>query len=225
VPFNQGRLRNAWWFDYSGGILTNWAIHHIDSILWAMQADTPSTAVCTGGKFVIDDMADTPDTLEATWEFPGWVLQYRYRGYSNFRPFLSRPKSHGLCFHGTRATMLLDRDGFEIWDDQQFDSWNRNPEKPVEVVKNVPILPEGIGNESDGNWQRLFIERLRGGKPSPLSLEESHRATVCCHLANISYHSGRKIRWNGKGETISGDGEASRLLARPRRSNYKLPPI
>lgn len=35
VPFNRARLANSWWFDYSGGMLTNWAIHHIDIILWA----------------------------------------------------------------------------------------------------------------------------------------------------------------------------------------------
>ncbi len=225
VPFNPGRLRNAWWMDYSGGILTNWAVHHIDSIIWAMKAPPPTAVSCSGGKFVIDDMADTPDTLEATWEFPGWVMQYRYRGYNNFRPFLSRPKAHGLCFHGTRATMILDRDGYEIWDDGQFDSWTENPREPVERVANVPYFPAGIGNESDGEWQKMFLQCLRDGKKPPVDLEESHRATACCQLANISYLTGRKLHWDGRNETIRGDEEATRLLHRPRRRGYELPEI
>ena len=223
VPFNTGRLRNAWWYDYSGGILTNWAVHHIDSILWALGNPAPTAVSCSGGTFVIDDMADTPDTLEATWEFPGWVLKYRYRGYNNFRPFHSRPKSHGILFHGDRATMFLDRDGYEIWDDEQFRSWNENPEAPVEREVNRPALPSGVGNESDGVWQERFLHNLRTGAPAPADLEESHQATVCCHLANISYVTGRKISWDAKKERIPGDAGAARLLQRPRRAGYELP--
>jgi predicted dehydrogenase len=77
VPFNPARLNNSWWFDYGGGMLTNWAIHHIDIILWAMQVANPTAVSCSGGKFVVDDLADTPDTVEACWEFPGFVMQYR----------------------------------------------------------------------------------------------------------------------------------------------------
>jgi hypothetical protein len=50
-----------------------------------------------------------------------------------------------------------------------------------------------------------------------------HRATICCHLANIAYRTGRKIRWDGERETIVGDAEAARMLDRPRRKGYELP--
>ena len=46
VPYNPGRMRNSWWFDYSGGMLTNWAVHHIDIILWAMRARWPRQVAC-----------------------------------------------------------------------------------------------------------------------------------------------------------------------------------
>jgi predicted dehydrogenase len=224
APFNPSRLNgNPWWFDYSGGILTNWAIHHVDSVLAVMGAAHPTAVSAAGGKFVVDDAADTPDTLEVSWEFPGWILQYRYRGYSNFRPFPSRGKTHGICFHGTRATMYLDRDGFEIWDDAQFESWTVNPKEPVERVANVPALPEGVGNESDGAWQAEFAAAVREGRKPPVDLEESHRSTVLCHLANISCRTGRKIRWDGVREAIIGDPEASVLLDRPRRKGFELP--
>ena len=57
-------------FDYAGGMMTNWAIHHIDVILWSMQVANPTAVSCSGGKFVVDDLADTPDTIAASWEFP-----------------------------------------------------------------------------------------------------------------------------------------------------------
>jgi hypothetical protein len=56
-----------------------------------------------------------------------------------------------------------------------------------------------------------------------VSLEQSHQATVCCHLANIAYLTGRTLNWEGTREAITGDAEASRLLDRPRRKGHELP--
>ena len=184
VPYNPGRMNNSWWFDYSGGMLTNWAVHHIDIILWAMQVQWPTEVACPGGKFVVDDMADTPDTIEASWQFPNFLMQYSYRGFNNFHTVQSRPQNHGICFHGNRATMVLDRSGYEIWED-------RNPGKSVEKVANPRYWRDGKpGNEVDGPWQRLFLDCVKENKRPPIDLEESHRATACCHLANIAYLTG-----------------------------------
>ncbi|MCH5373578.1 MAG: Gfo/Idh/MocA family oxidoreductase, partial [Planctomycetes bacterium] len=130
VPFNPARLNNSWWFDYAGGMLTNWAVHHIDIILAAMDADAPTSAFCPGGKFVVEDDADTPDTMEACWQFPDFLMTYNYRGFNNFRTVQSRPFNHGICFHGDLATMVLDRSGFEIWDDRRMDQSAQRVDNP-----------------------------------------------------------------------------------------------
>ena len=216
VPYNPARMNNSWWFDYAGGMMTNWAIHHIDIILWAMQAAAPKSAVCSGGKFVVDDMADAPDTTEATWDFSDWIMHYRYRGFNNFHSVQNRPQHHGICFYGNTGTMVLDRAGYEVWPDS-------NGGKSIEKMDNPRFWGDGKpGNEVDGPWQRLFLDCLKEGKQPPLDFETSHQATVCCHLANIAYLVGRKVFWDGRAETIAGDEAASRLLARPRRKGYEL---
>ncbi len=217
VPFNPSRMNNSWWFDYAGGMMTNWAIHHIDIILWAMQVASPTAVVCPGGKLVVDDLADTPDTMEASWWFPGFIMHYRYRGFNGFHVVQTRPHGHGICFHGNRATMVLDRSGYEIWEDH-------DPNKSVEKAANPRYWGDGKpGNEVDGPWQRLFVDCIKQGKRPPVDLEQSHQATVCCHLANIAYLTGHKLRWDGPSETILGDPEAADLLARPRRKGFELP--
>jgi predicted dehydrogenase len=221
VPYNGGRVGyNAWFYDYSGGMLTNWAVHHIDIILWAMNAYSPTAVACSGGKYVVNDMADCPDTMEASWEFPGWMMQYSYRGFNNFHNVQSRPNHHGICFHGNKATMVIDRHGYEIYADG-------NPKQIADRMGATPYFDarNPDRSEQDGPWQRLFVDTIKQGKPTPLDLEESHKATVCCHLANIAYLSRRKIRWDSGRERIEADPEAARLLDRPRRKGYELPSL
>lgn len=221
VPFNNSRLSNSWWFDYSGGMMTNWAIHHIDIILWAMNEYSPKSAVCSGGKFVVNDIADTPDTIESSWQFSNWLMHYEYRGFNNYHSVQNRPNHHGICFFGDKATMVLDRNGFQIWNDG-------NPKEVAETMGAVPYFDAKVPekSEQDGPWQRLFVDCIKGTKKPPLSLEESHKGTVCCHLANISYLSGgRRVEWDAEKEMITGDKEAARLLTRSRRKGYELPKV
>ncbi|MHB8901487.1 MAG: Gfo/Idh/MocA family protein [Thermoguttaceae bacterium] len=76
VPFDSRRMVYMFWFDYGGGMMTNWAVHHMDIILWAMQVTSPERASCLGDQYVLRDLGDTPDTLQASWEFPGFLVQY-----------------------------------------------------------------------------------------------------------------------------------------------------
>jgi len=113
--------------------------------------------------------------------------------------------------------MVLDRSGYEIFNDS-------DPNKSVQRQDNPRFWGDGKpGNEVDGPWQRLFVDCVKDGKKPPLDLEESHRATVCCHLANIAYLTGRRFPWDGRREVIDGDAGASALLSRPRRKGYELP--
>lgn len=219
VKYNPSRMNNSWWFDYGGGMMTNWAIHHIDTILWCLGAGSPTAVSSSGGKFVVNDLADTPDTQEALWEFPGWVLRYTYRGFNNFHHLPSRPNHHGIIFHGTKGTLVLDRSGYELFEEA-------NMAKPVERASNPRRWQDGLpGNEVDGPWQRVFIDCVKGSKKPPADLEEGHRATVCCHLANIAYRTGHKVRWDGAKEQVPGDPAAAAMLDRPRRKGYELPAI
>ena len=62
--------------------MTNWAVRHIDIILWAIQVESPKTVVSIGGKLVVDDMADSYDTIQTSWDFSDFIMTYQYRGFS-----------------------------------------------------------------------------------------------------------------------------------------------
>jgi predicted dehydrogenase len=210
VPFDSRRLLGyMFWFDYGGGMMTNWAVHHVDIILWAMQATSPGRASCLGGQFVLKELGDIPDTLQASWEFPDFLMQYWLRGQSKFPAQLSRPFDHGIAFHGDQATLLLDRFGYEVYDEKSL-------KQPAEKVGPTP---------QDGPWHRTFVDCVKEGRQPPVDLEQSHQATACCHLGNIAYRTKRTIRWDGQAEQILGDDEAAAMLSRPRRRGYELPEV
>lgn len=227
VPFNRARLNNSWWFDYGGGMLTNWAVHHIDIILWAMNYPAPLAVSASGGKFVVNDLADTYDTLECNWEFPGWLMTYRYRGFNSYHTVWNRRRHHGIIFYGSQATLVVDRFGYELYEEA-------DPGKLVEKMEGIPYLDprqrnlvdqaHGTRSEQDGPYQRLFLDSVKGKRPilEP-TLAESHAATVCCHLGNISYRVKRRIQWDAKLEKIPGDEGAASLLHKVYRQGYELP--
>jgi len=89
-PFNPNRFHMLfrWFFDYAGGMMSDWGVHLNDIVLWALDAKGPRTVSTTGGIFTTDDDRDTPDTLQVVYEFPGTTLTYSMR------------KGNGLKFNG-----------------------------------------------------------------------------------------------------------------------------
>ncbi len=226
MRFNRARLNHSWWFDYAGGVLTNWGPHHFDIVLWAMQAESPLSASASGGKYVLDDLADTCDTMETCWEFPGFLLTFRQRSFNNFHHLQSRPKHHGICFYGKQATLVIDRFGYEIYSNtgtKPYRLYEFPLEPPVETMEGIPYSDKPGGQ--DGPYQRQFLDCVKQGKKPPVDLKFSHRVTTLCNLGNISYLTKRRIVWDGATESIRGDTEAARLLSRPRRKGYELPEV
>jgi predicted dehydrogenase len=220
VAFNPGRLEHRWWMQYGGGEMTDWGAHHIDIVLWAMNATAPTSVACSGRKYLATDLADAPDAFEGTWDFPTFTLTYSYRGFSDYHPTPGRPYDHGICFYGTEATLILDRYGFEVWSTPDHN-------KPNVPVTSVPR--ENLGERTNvvglDGWARRFVDTIKSGGRSPLDVEKSHQATVCCLLGNIAMRTGRTLKWNARNEAIEGDQEASSLLREDRRKAFELPRV
>ena len=77
-PFNPNRFgvvpdafsHFRWFWDYAGGMMTDWGVHLIDIVQWAMNVDAPLAVSTTGGKFLLKDNRETPDTILATYRYP-----------------------------------------------------------------------------------------------------------------------------------------------------------
>ena len=68
-----------WFWDYAGGMMTDWGVHLLDIMVWAMDVRYPEKVSASGGKFYLEDNRETPDTLLATYQYPNFVCTYENR--------------------------------------------------------------------------------------------------------------------------------------------------
>jgi len=203
-PYNPNRSHYSfrYFWDYAGGKITDWGTHLIDIIHWAMGVDAPLAVAASGGKYAVRDNRETPDTMEAAYDYPGFTMVYSYRG-CNGRPLDGR--GYGMQFHGTNGTLFVDREGFEVVPE----------EGRMEAVS-------GGGSAQHEPHVRNFLDCVKS-RARPISdIESAHRSTIAPHLGNIALLTGRKIHWDRDQEQILDDPAANRLLSRPYRAPWHL---
>jgi predicted dehydrogenase len=207
------------WFRVAGaGHQVAWGVHHFDIVLWAMQVKWPKTAYATGGNFAYVDNHEYPNTFSATLEFGpgpvarhGFLLQYTMRTGGR-----RETRSHGKCFIGTEASMILDRAGYSIVKEV------RQGQKVVSTDYLINT-EETVRPADDHNRHfEVFIENVRRRKQPTATPETLHYATAVGHLMNISWEAGRNIRWDGENNKVIDDPKAHALVMRPYRAPWKL---
>jgi predicted dehydrogenase len=219
VPFDPLRFAYNWrWFwDYSGGQMTNWGAHSLDIARWALDAKAPTAVAAFGGRYELKDGGQTPDVQQAIYSFPGCVVTWtgceiggfeaiRYpQGDTRVKPLLE--------FHGTKGSMVLTRQGY--WVTPQI--WTGDGED-----RQTPAMQPLSDTASGFPHARNFLDSVKSRKLPIADVEEGHRTVVMCHLANIATKLGRTLRWDSEKEEVIGDREANQLLSKPYRKPWTL---
>jgi predicted dehydrogenase len=236
VPFNKNRFVGTyrWFWDYGGGLVTDFGIHRFDSMHQIMGVDAPETISASGGRFGLTDGAETPDVVQVTYEYPGFVLSYEAmmlnahgaggrtpgRKYYSARGETDRP--HGEAYYGTNGTMIVDRLGFEIFPELTSTTG------PGAVGRDAPSAgyrmtrTEMAAEDATDLHVRHFVECVRSRQKPIAGAEIGQRSTTVSHLGNIAFRTGHKLRWDAKKEEIVGDAEAAKLLTREARKPWDL---
>ncbi len=203
--FNRLRFHGTHYFfwEYGGGMMSEWAIHLFDVVAWAMSPAVQSVS-SVGGNHVFKDDRQTPDTAMAAFDCPGYTMTYSMRHGNGWQPHGSM--DHGIEFFGENTTLQINRNGYQMYRDA-----DRGTRKPFHEQK---------GDTGMILHKRNFFDCMRSRKPTQAPAEIGHTSSIFGHLANISYRVGRRIAWDAKAETIPNDKEAAALL---RRDQYRAP--
>jgi predicted dehydrogenase len=217
--FTQNRFHYNWhWFwDYGNGDLGNQGIHQVDVCRWGLGVKYPTKVTATGGHFMFDDDQETPNTLNAAFEFDDngkkkmMVFEVRH-WMSNHESGIGEdgraPNTVGAAFYGSKGRL-------SIWDEDhgRYQSYLGRDSQPG---------PSGI--DIGNNWAN-FIAALRTRRPEDLNapIEEGAISTTLVHLANISYRVGRTLHFDAAGYAIRGDVEATHMFRREYRKPFVVP--
>ena len=212
-PHARTHYEFRWWYEYSGGKMTDWGAHHVDIASWALGIDESGPVTVEGvakhpcefkdGHPLRDDCYNAATSFDVTVMCPGDVEMH----------IVSESKDgNGILFEGTEGRFHVSRD--------------RMKGKPVEDLKEQPLSEELLSKlykgKKPGNHMGNFFECI-ADRTDPISdVYSHHRAMTTCHLANIAIRLGRKITWDSVKEQIVGDPAANLWLAREQRKGYEI---
>jgi predicted dehydrogenase len=213
VPFMFERCHYTfrWWYEYSGGQMTDWGAHSIDIAQWAI--------------------GENPVEIEATAKMPTVKHGYnvaidfsaKYRYPSGVELTVSDTGRNGITFTGdegrifvNRGTLAgkpvdelaqrpLPRESFKLYD---YDNHDRPPRR-----SKLDSIINHMGN---------FFDCVHSRQRPISDVESQHRSVSTCHLGNIATWVGRKLRWDPTAEGFIDDSAANSHLRRPQRSGYEV---
>jgi predicted dehydrogenase len=199
-----------YWWDYSGGTMTDWGAHHNDIILWALDMDR-SGPVSIEGKQLIDMIPGgftAASEYEVTYTYAnGIVHTCKSTTASEWHGGVKDPngQQHGIKFHGSEGWIWVTRGSIKASERRLL------TEKLPNDARYVYLSNDHMGN---------FIDCVKSRKVPICPVETGHRSASLCHLGVIAIRLGRKLRWNPVNEQFIGDTEANRYITREMRKPY-----
>ena len=214
--FNPMRFHHnfRWFWDYSGGLATDWGAHMIDVVMWSM-GEEPKGAMAIGGNYGFpDDIRETPDTQQSVIEFPSYSLVWEHMIGCGVGPW---QREHGCEFHGENGILVVDRGGWEVYSETD------QVKQPQRVFRMMPAPRQASAGDYHAGHVRNFLDCLKSRKDPVAEVEIGHKSVTACHLGNIAARLRRYVAWDAKAERIPGDAEAQALVGRAYRAPWALP--
>jgi predicted dehydrogenase len=212
-PFNRNRFHFTfrWFWDYAGGLMTDWGVHLLDYALFGMNVTTPKSVMAMGGKYGYPtDACETPDSLQTLYEFDGFNVMWDHAIGINDGAY---GRNHGLGFVGENGTLVVDRDGWEVI-----------PED-VNGKLRMEAVPLKSGNGKGLNYHVTnFLDCVKKRDPNThASIEIGSHIAKFSAIGNIAYRTGKKLIWDGT--KFTNDTDANNYLIPNYREPWTLPGV
>jgi predicted dehydrogenase len=214
---------NHFW-RFSGGDIINDGVHQLDLARWLVGKSYPQSVYSTGGRYAQQGAFETPDTQTTVYQFDDLAVAFDLTLYtpymiksdqelrdSDMYPYWPQ-NAERIELYGSKGLMIVGRHGcgWQVYD-------RPKDRKPV-------IAAQGNGPFPDDEHFDNFLASIRSREKPNADVEEGHRSTLLCQLANISYRlGGRKLVVDPQTETLVDDAEANALLKREYRAPWVVP--
>ena len=207
-PFNPNRFHFnfRWFWDYAGGLMTDWGVHLLNVCQWGMGYEMPKRVSSTGGKFALDDNSETPDTQAALYEFKDYMLIFEHQMVGGLGP---GGQPHGMLFCGTEGTVIIRESGWELIPEPKKKSL-----EPIKKENTADARPAHVRN---------FLDCMRTREAPIMNFEVGHFVSTVAHLGNLALRTGAEVHWDAETERVTNNAEADALVACEYRAPWTLP--
>ncbi|MDG1874007.1 MAG: Gfo/Idh/MocA family oxidoreductase [Mariniblastus sp.] len=219
VPYTQERSHYTfrWWYEYSGGQMTDWGAHHIDIAQWAIDSlpiEISGTAKFPAGQKYpeVTQGYNVAVDFDVTYKYANGVMMtvsdtgrngIMFTGDAG-RIFVNRGVLQGKPVEDLKANPLTRDD----WKTYRFDNFDRPPRQGK-----LDAIVNHMGN---------FFDCVTARRQPISDIESQHRSVSTCHLGNIAMRLGRKLYWNPETESFKDDAQADELLSRQQRKGFEI---
>ncbi|MGH9845112.1 MAG: Gfo/Idh/MocA family protein [Blastocatellia bacterium] len=172
-PYDAKRASGwRWYWDYAGGLMTDIGPHWLDVAMWITGADGPRTVSCNGGKYQNLDW-ETPDNVHAILDCGSFAIVFMVQ-------FMNGQEHDGGAFYGLEGSIVQEN--------------HRNLmvryDKNRKEVETWPIKEESAAHMQN------FLDCMKSRKQPNSPVELANRVLVGAHLANESFRSGKRVKWD-----------------------------
>jgi len=212
-PYNVNRVHYLFRFfwDYSGGQMTNWGAHHLDITQWALGMDESGPVEIEGtARWNAEKLYETPQTFHITYRYANGTVVECNSGEGKYKM--------GCTFEGEKGTIYVNR-GALTFDPESIEE---DPLKENDV-RLYPAYKDISRSRSPhhANW----LDCIKTRKPPICDVAIGHRSATVCHLGSISLRAGKKFKWDPAREEVVGDPEVAKWVSKPYRAPWKLPTV
>lgn len=229
VPYSKARgpYTFRWFYDYSGGQMTNFGVHYMDTLRWCLNKDAPKAVVAMGAKYAVRDAREIPDTLQATWDFGDCLMTFTQINANAAR---GNPKGTEMMLRGTKGTMYIDLNGWEVVPERITElalpartPLDREAERAYHPSRRETIAARKVeGRVSNAPHARNFLDCVKSRAQTNCDILTGHLSTSATLLGNIALKTKSYLEWNEKAERFSNNPSANRYLSYEYRKPYKL---
>jgi predicted dehydrogenase len=212
--FNESRFHGSWrmFWDYGGGLMTDWGVHLIDMALWAADVTKmPNAVSASGGNFSHPDHAhETFDTLNVEYQLDDLTVSWQSLGGVQSGPY---GKLYGLAFIGNDGTIIADRG-----------EWVLNPEFENKQPKTEALRGKSAGTSSQDHV-RNFLACIKSREEPNCSVENGRLVAQYSHMGNIALRTQSRLVWDDQKKNFGKNKAANRLITPQYRNPWELPKL
>jgi predicted dehydrogenase len=229
VPYDKNRMyyRFRWFYNYSGGQVTNFGVHYMDVLRWCLGKDAPLAVTGMGGKYAVEDNREVPDTAEILWDFGGTMVTF---SQINCNAAGGNLKGSEMELRGTKGTMYIDMGRWDVvpemnasleipartpLDRDHERSWSRSRKPAMEER-------HGKGSIDPAPHARNFLDCIRSRKQTNCDTLTGHLSTAATLIGNVALRTKSYLEWDAKAERFPNNAAANQWLSYQYRAPYKL---